>query len=292
MSKIGYLGFVLLAYLLLFKWGMKCAQNFSVFVFLFLLSFTNLVKASSGGSHWGYGDANKEEKNQSYVLVLQQPGWVYEPNYNPFGEDLTEEIRERYKRDFGFSKAQIGLSHMEYFLQHNQTTGARASVEAYLVKQKDFANYVVRRYSERLLDDYMKHNSRLKPAYEVKKRITSLRITETESKSELLFNYNLSGNYMGLKWRHPKYAVDLSVDFISGEVGPTEAQEYTLRLYRKFFTWEVELYHKLYEKKTDLVYTKQITKRLQFQWQANLALQAEETSEQDRRTYLGLTYTY
>lgn len=273
---------------------MNCAFFMRLFRAI-LLSGIVLITGSLFGQdeHWGYGDARKEKQSESYVLYLEKPIWSYRADYNPFNPKLTDELRERYRQYFGYTDAEIGISQMEYFLQNNQTTGARTEGAAYLERQKDFANYVVSRYGESLLDEYIRETKSLRPAYEVKKRVTQLELQPKEAKGRLKMHYNLSGNFLELRWIHPSYEIELTTDFIRGKLGPTEAQEYIWKL-RKYFEKDLQLdvYHRVYAKLSDFVLSKQITSNLRIQWQTHFDLLEEEGRDGERRSYLGMSYSY
>jgi hypothetical protein len=273
---------------------MNCAKILRVlnkFLIVGLLLVSSHLFAQK--EHWGYVDARSEKQSESYVLYLEKPIWSYRVNYNPFNPKLTGELRERYRQYFGYTDAEIGISQMEYFLQNNQTTGARTEGAAYLERQKDFANYVVSRYGESLLDEYIRETKSLRPAYEVKKRVTQLEVQPKEAKGKLKVHYNLSGNFLELRWLHPSYEIELTTDFIRGKFGPTEAQEYIWK-FRKFFERDLQLdiYHRTHAELTDFVLSKQITANLRVQWQTHLDLLEEEGREGERRSYLGMSYSY
>lgn len=269
---------------------MKCAILNSIFK-IFPGLFLALVIAIPGYAHWGYVDARLESETSSRILesIALQP--VKDPEEVLFDSDVMEELQDRYYREFGFSKAEIGLSQMEYFFQHNQTIGNRADTEGYRERQQDFGEYVVNRFGEKYLDEYMKKSPRLAPAYQVKTRITQVRVSPQE-KVELKADYNLSGNYAEIEWIHPAYKLEFTVDFIRGEIGPTDPQEYTFRATKSWDPWNLDLYHRSLRKLTDLVLSWNIQSNLQFQWQSRWDLTEEEGAEQDRRTYIGLSYVF
>ncbi|MEE6251056.1 MAG: hypothetical protein VX583_11700 [Bdellovibrionota bacterium] len=264
----------------------------SILFLIFILGNFSQLQAGSR-SHWGYVDANHESLAESQILEFDFMGPPEEQEESFINEELVEELRSRYQNEFGYTDAQRGLNYMEYFFQSNQqNVGNIKEAELYLEKQQDFANFTMSRLGERALDKILMENNTLRPAYEVKQRVTRFQIKPQE-KTEISGDYNLSGNILKFWVKHPRYKIQVSTKFKSGRLGPTPREELYYEAGAKLTKrLDLRLYYQEVAEITDLVFHQQFSPRMSMTWQNQWQQKERVDGEVFQNTYLGFSYVF
>ncbi|MEC9283300.1 MAG: hypothetical protein VX642_11335 [Bdellovibrionota bacterium] len=264
----------------------------NVLALLSILMISSQLQAAKR-DHWGYVDANQESQSESYILEFDFMGPPEKQEESFINEELVEELRSRYQNEFGYTDAQRGLNYMEYFFQSNQqNVGNIEEAELYLEKQQDFANFTLSRLGERALDQILMENKSLRPAYEVKQRVTRFQI-KPQARTEISGDYNLSGNILKFWVKNPNYKLQISTKFKSGRLGPTPREELYYEASSKLTrSLDLRVYYQEVAEITDVVLHQQFTANLSMVWQNQWQQKEKVEAEVFQNTYLGLSYVF
>ena len=170
----------------------------------------------------GYTQDVKKEKDQitnEMVLPKEPPEQSALIKDILFDPKLEREFRDEYRKRFGQTEAEInfnagslnlGTSRFgDYFMYYGPGRGTSfITSEELIVRQRSFADYMMRRMFEYHGDRYARSREDLRPAYEMKEKIAKVNVAVRKG-YKVNLNYSYSGKYFRAKLENP-YDIELA----------------------------------------------------------------------------------
>lgn len=170
------------------------------------VSLTVLEVRAESSEPNGYTSNPRSEKKQRYYEVFlllapkeQKTSTLHE---KIFDSKISKEFTDRYEQRFGSSVSERLLLNPEHMDYYDARQGTYISAEEYTEQQKSFGEYMMRRLTEYHFDNYAKTNEAVRPAYELKEKISQAKVKVGPSMS-LDLKYSFSGNFMDVKILNP-----------------------------------------------------------------------------------------
>lgn len=190
-------------------------RSASIFILIFIgfnasARFSDETHPLHFGDHHGYvGDVTEERNKRDIEMVmLDKPkSPPPPPGQKVFNEKLSKEFKDQYAYRFGQTNSEQ-LLQPKRDDQYLYYTGERLTVQQYADKQKQFAEFMVRRLTEFHIDDYAKHDRDFRQVYELKDRVSNLDVKVASYK--FLWKYNFAGPSMDINVKNP-YDIDFKV---------------------------------------------------------------------------------
>lgn len=148
------------------------------------------------GAHPGYVTDVQKEKHtiDVEVVLIEEPSEV-ERQREIFDAKLTKEFRQQFKYKFGATEMEQSLNSPGRFDDYYYYTGRTVSLKEYQAEQRSFGEYMGRRLVEHHVDRWAKANPKLQPVYELKDKMTNLKV-EVQKGYKVDLRYSLSGNHL------------------------------------------------------------------------------------------------
>ncbi len=206
-------------------------------IFLILISFSIWSPAGFAelwvSSHPGYLSDVKDERYQRLVEIILVP--KPQPLGPPlrdliFDQKITKDFQDQYALRFGQTEIQRNFIAPGRNDEFEYSTGAVVSIEEDIKNKRQFGEYMIRRLGEHHVDIYARSSPSIRPAYELKERISNVNL-EVRQGYKFKVNYSFSGNFVGIKMENP-YKIDtkLTLQMSSGSLGPGDIKETYLNL--------------------------------------------------------------
>ena len=193
----------------------------------------SLPEKSRYGEHWGYVQNVREERNLrvvEMVLVEKPPLSELPLNSLIFVPRLNKEFQERYEEQFGRSIPEQSFNGTRRYTSLDYFSGPRVSMEEYNQKERVYGEFVLRRLVEFHVDKYAQSSPELRPVYEVKEKMSNLRM-ELKRGYQVKLHYSFSGNYIDLSIENPlEIETKILFQMENKSVLPTSKSETTLSL--------------------------------------------------------------
>ncbi len=217
---------------------------------------------SESEQHPGYIGSVADERNapEAEELILPSPPAPTDDSAlskRIFNNDLTKEFNERYRQAFGQTDAQQNYNQPSRISDVTMDGGPTSNVEVDDTKQRDFGGYMLRRLAEYHLDNYAKNDPGVRPAYEFKERVSSVK-AEVAPGYKIDGKYSISGNMFETKVINPYVRSKATIEF--GNTGPSHQPETTYNVGRDVTpTIAVDSYYKQNQDQVSLVGTKKLS---------------------------------
>jgi hypothetical protein len=199
---------------------------------LFVLHFFAGVTAAQGSNltwdHPGYvSDVSQEKKDVAVeVTIPVAPDDEDRSNLSEriFGQKVTREIQMRYEERFGQTRAEQILTVPNRFLDTQVQPGQYRTFQEEVIEQRNFGNFVVRRWVEYHVDRYLKESPAARPVQVLKERVSNLDV-KVKKGYKLKFRYSFSSNDLDFITENP-YNISNKVSFRLGQgAGPSAGRE-------------------------------------------------------------------
>lgn len=186
--------------------GMNSKLKTSLLMALGLFSLAAHAKVDGStryGAHPGYiTDVQKEMHTIDVEVVLIDEPAEVEKQREIFDKKLTKEFRQQFEYRFGATEMEQSMNSPGRFDDYYYYTGKTVSLREYQTEQRRFGEYMGRRLVEHHVDQWAKANPKLQPVYEMKDKMTNLKM-EVKKGYKLDLRYSLSGNHMDFILNNP-----------------------------------------------------------------------------------------
>jgi len=179
------------------------------------------------GPHKGYLENVDGERDKKYqeLEFFQPPPPLGRPiSERIFNEKLSKEFRDKYEEKFGRTEIERVYQSPNRTTYYNDVYGPTGTLEEINKERKEFGDFMFRRLAEYHVDDYLKNDPSARPIYEVKERISNVRVEV--SKIRIDIQYSIAGNTLDLKLNNP-YLDDtkIRVEMDPESIGPSSVNE-------------------------------------------------------------------
>lgn len=217
------------------------------------------VKPAVFGSHYGYTENVREERNKRDIemVMLERPKEPPKAKTTPIvDEKLTKEFQLQYQYRFGQTQAEQVINSPGQFDEYTYYSNSNVTLTEYRRYQREFAEYMGRRLTEHHVDHWVKNDPSIRPIYEFKDKISNLNM-EVKKGYKFKWKYNFSGPNMDLSLENP-YDVETKVRVeMSGIVSaPTEV------IYTLGYAFTPRVHGALLHKQEDGIYQLIVSRRM------------------------------
>lgn len=183
----------------------------------------------------GYTQDIEQEKSEHFAEVkLWQGATTKQVDLQEaiFNTKLSKEFKEKYREKFGNIDTESILYKTSRFETLDENTGFDSKVEAHYADRRTFAEYMLKRLSEYHFDNYFKSEPALRPAYEMKEKLSNIEV-RVNQEVKLDFNYSFAGNTLDLIANNPWIESKFIFEMDPHSFGPGPTQEVKLFLSKK-----------------------------------------------------------
>lgn len=161
----------------------------------------------------------RDTEYKDLVIMNPPPGDGPSLRERIFNEKLSREFTERYYQKFGRTEIERVYQSPNRFTYYNDLFGFRGTVVEMNNERRKFGEFMLRRLSEYHVDHYLNHEPSMRPVYELKERLSNIRVEVEKTRIDL--NYSYAGNILDVKLTGP-YLPDIKVSFMMdpGAIGP------------------------------------------------------------------------
>lgn len=253
----------------------------------------NLDSSHLLGEHWGYlTDVRSERTSRVLELVLIDSPIEEEMHLNSmiFVPGLKKEFLERYEKQFGRTVPEQSMNISQRYDNLDFFAGPKVTAEEYNARERVYGEYVLRRLVEYHVDVYAKESPSLRPVYEVKERVSNVRL-EVKRGYRVKIHYSFSGNYFDLSLENPwEVESQLVMQMNENSFGPGKVRETTLHLsYPLSSTVRVASFYGFSAGQFSLAGYKQLQHQLATSITGSAYL---EDPNQERKLIVGLAWNY
>lgn len=141
-----------------------------------------------------------------------------------FNPELTKEFDDRYRQAFGQTEAEQNYNMPAHLSLEGFDYSQQPNLDQQRERRRDFGQYMVRRLTEYHIDNYAKKEPSVRPAYELKERLSTVK-AEVVPGYRLNGKYSISGNLFDLKMENPFVRAKVTQELDS--TGPSRSPETT-----------------------------------------------------------------
>ena len=185
----------------------------------------------------GYTFDVAKERN----IIVEEISLVTPPKEEPpikeaiFDSRLTREFSTRYEQEFGKTSIERNADAHNSFAEREYSAGVFVSLEEDQRRKGVFGDYLIKRLVEHHVDNYVKSNPKVRPIYELKDRISNVKL-EVRKGYRVKLRYNYSGNYLDINIDNPyDVKTNLTLEMDPDSFGPSDVVET-----RIFFSYPVK----------------------------------------------------
>lgn len=190
-------------------------------------------------NHDGYVESAQQEQEKYQQRTIQfQTNPVQqvstEMNQKIFTREISQEFRNRYKEKFGQTRAEQALEHPEqYTYYEGNSTGLdgknpqgsfRGLEEQKYEEEKNFGKFMVKRLAEYHVEGYLKSKPTIQKVYALKETVSKVDL-KISKKVKVKFRYQLSGNYIRLRFDNPWIYNYVLLEMNPDDFGPSEVTD-------------------------------------------------------------------
>lgn len=275
----------------------KSGLLIAVFVIALLALFwSRPVKAARDyESHSGYLESTVEEREAVFsdLEVVPQP-MSDGPSLREriFNEKLSKEFNDEYYEKFGRTEAERVYYSPNRFTYYNDAFGLRGSPQEVSDERKRFGEYMVRRLAEFHIDDYMKNDPSARTLYEIKERVSNVKVEVNQFKFDM--QYGLAGNTFDMVVGNPWLSVaKLRLQMDPASFGPGQVDEMIITLGRPITQRiKVESYWAMTDGIVSLVGTRKLSETLSTTLTASTFTKETGTSTRESLYLSGVSYVF
>jgi hypothetical protein len=247
------------------------------------------------GPHRGYLisiEGEREKKIEELILFSPPPPLKPPLRERIFNAKLSKEFTEKYEDKFGRTEEERIYYAPNRDTYYNDVYGLHGTPQEISNQRRDFANFMVRRLAEFHLDDYMKNDPDARPLYEVKERISNVRVEVQKFRFDM--QYSIAGNTFDLNVISPYLDQSkLRLEFDPAAIGPTQIQESRLTLGRKITkTIGLETHYTFTEGVLSLVGSKTYTANFSSSLTASTFTNDSKKSTRESLYLAGIAYAF
>lgn len=167
---------------------------------LFFLVFFTFCAASAQPEYYGYLDKlEAEDLEYAEFIVNQQKPASLNPDYVFFDNKLVRSLERRYEDIFGYSSAQRNLQLSKFDESLILQRSNKREIEDIHARQNKFATFMLRKFTEKQIDSYLKNDPELKKVYQAKERLSKYEV-KTKKGWKFAAKYSIAGNFTRLQY--------------------------------------------------------------------------------------------
>jgi hypothetical protein len=276
---------------------MSKVAKFALLLGVFILTTLSAGAASRRGlkpRNYGYVNDLKDEKE----IEAEELNYVQRPveesaaiQEKIFNAELSQEFKERYERDLGFSSVEqryrmpSRIATNSVGNSEGGTYGFFISEERTIRQQREFGGYVMRRLGEYHFDHYAKQEPSLRSAYEFKEKISNANV-EVAPGYKFDMRYSLADHSIDMRLQNPFVRSSANVQVGDGQ----QAVRETTVIVGRELTRTVDLnsYYRVKQGQFQLVGRKRMNKRVTTSLMGSTYVnQTERTLDTRERLVLG-----
>lgn len=258
-----------------------------------LVFVSHAALARSYGRHDGYLSSVKDERH----LIVEEVVIVHPPEEDPealrkkiFNAELTKEFNAKYEERFGRTGAERAYFYRGRFdLNDNQLV--KLPNEDVLENRRKFGEYILRRTMEYHVDNFVKNDPKIRPAYEFKERISQVKV-EILPKIEITAKYSFSGNFFDIYLKNPWFRCTTTLQMDAGKAGPSAVQETIVALGKDVGNFAFDSYYRFADGIASGVITRPISPTLGSTFTFSTFTHRHGVSPRENLYLAGLSYAY
>lgn len=196
----------------------------TILVLLFSAGGQAMAKAESRWNH-GYTDDVRAEREQ----VIRDLVWADRPSEEAilrdriFNQALSKEFRERYEQRFGQTEIERVVLAPNRLSYYNDVYGMKGTPQELLDERRKFGEFMVRRLTEWHVENYAKHDPKVRPVWEAKEKISNLKVEVASFRFDA--QYSIAGNTLDLKMINPWVQSKVTLIMNPDQFGPGPVDE-------------------------------------------------------------------
>lgn len=175
----------------------------------------------------GYTQDVYQEKSEHYsevkifVAIPQKNTQLQEEIFN---KKLSKEFKEKYREKFGNIDTDGILFTSGRFDNLDIDNRFSVNIEKKYNERKSFAEFMMKRLTEYHFDNYFKNEPNLRPAYEMKEKLSNIEV-KVNQEVKLDFKYSLAGNTMEIIANNPWLDSKVILEMDPKSFGPSSVNE-------------------------------------------------------------------
>lgn len=175
-----------------------------IIVALQILIVITDINLAIGAGHYNYFSGLKTEDKQSEELILDIKKTKTLDKEEPiFTDQIIESLEQRYSDIFGYSSAEKNLQLSRFNVELAMQRSNSEKLQEIHRKQNRFANFMLKKITEKKLDLYLQNDPKLKKIYEAKHKLSNYEV-ETKRGWKFSARYSISGNFTRLQYAKGK----------------------------------------------------------------------------------------
>jgi hypothetical protein len=181
------------------------------------------LEAGYGQAHGYITDTQSERFTRvSEVTPVLNPDKPIDYSQLIFRPKLEKEFKSRYEDNFGQYSVERSYGVNTHFVGSSSSYGVMYLEQEQIQEQQEFGEFMIKRLTEDHLDQFSKTSPVLRPAYELKERLSNVSL-EVKKGYKFKLHYSLSGNYFSIQLSNPyDIYTDLVLEMDPNSFGPGE----------------------------------------------------------------------
>ncbi len=166
--------------------------------------------ASIYGTKKGYVADLQEEEEEARtreILLLNPPLEGRPEQVEMYDDKLRKEISDRYADEFGYTEYERNIDYLNVNFENQTVRELEAETLEFFDRQQRFAEYVVRKTTERKIEDRLKKDPDLKKIKDVKDRVSSYSVSPFQG-YKFKAKYDLGGSNFRFDVQTPYFHSD------------------------------------------------------------------------------------